>query len=142
MSDSNDLVNDHVLGPVTVNQFGDLFLFNLNRQGFDKVSANALFETRFSEVLFKENTLNIVIGTDSGLLLKYVQSKTIPKGARYIFIEPEPVLMALRENDLLAEKNERILCISPQDWFLAIKQFKIEDYFYINAVRSFNAFCA
>lgn len=142
MNDNNDLVSSHILGPVTVNSFGDTFLFNLNRHNFDKVSAITLFETKFGEVLFNENTLYVIVGTDSGLLTKYLQNKVIPKGSRYIFIEPESVLMALREHGLLAEQNERILYISLQDWSYAIRNFKIADYFYINAVRSFNAFCA
>lgn len=142
MIDNNDLVSSHIIGPLTVNQFGDKFLFNLNRHGFDKVSADALFETKFGEALFNENTLHVIVGTDSGLLLKYLQNKTIPKGARYLFIEPESVLTELHEHDMLMVENERILCISLKDWSAAVRGFKISDYFYINAVRSFNAFCA
>lgn len=144
MNDNNDLVSSHILGPLAVNSFGDKFLFNLNRHSFDKVSAKTLFEAKFDEVLFNENTLYVIVGTDSGLLPKYLRNKTIPKGSRYIFIEPESVLTVLREQGLLAhaEQNERILCISWQDWSSAIRNFKIADYFYINAVRSFNAFCA
>lgn len=144
MSDNNDLVNSHILGPVTVNSFGEKFLFNLNRHNFDKVNSIALFDTKFGETLFNENTLYVIVGTDSGLLLKYLQNKAIPKGSRYIFIEPESVLTALKEYGLIvpAEQHERILCVSLHDWAFAIRNFKIADYFYINAVRSFNAFCA
>lgn len=144
MNDSNDLVSSHILGPLTANSFGDKFLFNLNRHNFDKISSITLFETKFGETLFNENTLYVIVGTDSGLLLKYLQNKTVPKGSRYIFIEPESVLTALKEHGLLAldECSERVLCISLQDWSSAIRNFKIADYFYINAVRSFNAFCA
>lgn len=142
MNDETHLVSEHLLGPLTVNGFGEKFLFNLSRHNFDKVSAAASFDARFREVLFKENTLNIIIGTDSGLLPRYVQNKSLPKGTRYIFIEPEAVLQALREYELLDGLSERIACISLQDWLTAIGNFKIADYLYINAVRSFNAICA
>lgn len=142
MNQGIKLESEHNLGPLTVNEAGEKFLFNLNRHGFDRVRAVALFDARFGEKLFNENTLHIIIGTDSGLLLRYVQSKSLPNGARYIFIEPESVLQVLQEYELLGDQNERIACIRPQDWAKAIRDFKIADYLYINAVSSFNAICA
>ena len=142
MDSGETLVGEHLLGPLSSNEAGETFLFNLNRHAFDKVSASALFDARFGDALFKENTLNIIVGTDSGLLLRYLQNRTLPKGTRYIFIEPEIVLQALREYRLLGESNDRIVCISLSDWDRAIRGFKISDYLYIGAVRSFNAICA
>lgn len=130
------------LGPITVNQFGERYFFNLNRQAFDKVSARALFDTKFADTLFKEDALNIIVGTDSGLLPGYLQEKNIPKGTRYIFIEPESVLQALQSNEMLADLDERILCIDMKQWEDALLTFKVTDYFYIDAVQSFNAICA
>ena len=142
MTDSISLVDEQPLGPLTINSFGDRFFFNLNRHVFDKLSAGALFDTKFGENLFKDDELNIIVGTDSGLLLQYVQSKPLPKGARYIFIEPESVLQALKANGLLGEVDERIACISLEDWPRALQTFKVADYFYIDGVKSVNAFCA
>ena len=140
--ESSSALTAHPIGPLTVNRFGERFLFNLNRHSFDQVSAEALFDARFGKSLFRENSLSVIIGSDSGLLPRYVQTKSIPNGARYIFIEPEPVLLALREYHLLDELDDRILCICLQDWAEAISRFKINDYLYINSVYSFNAICA
>lgn len=142
MSNNNELEEGHILGPLTVNSFGEQFLFNLNRHSFDKVSASSLFERKFSKTLFNENTLNIVVGTDSGLLPSYVLNKAVPKGSRFIFIEPESVISALQESSLLPEQNDRVRCISLPQLGEALREFKVTDYFYINAVRSSNAFCA
>ncbi len=142
MTDATSLLDEHTLGPLATNQFGDRFFFNLNRHGFDKISARALFDTKFGDTLFNDDELNIIVGTDSGLLLQYVQSKTLPRGTRYIFIEPDEVLLALKTNSLLGEPDDRIVCIGLNDWQQTIQRFKIVDYFYIDAVKSVNAFCA
>lgn len=143
MAKENSLAEENDLGPITVNSFGERYYFNINRNSFDKVSAHTLFDTRFGKALFNEDALNIVVGTDSGLLPQYVQNKLLPKGTRYIFLEPEQVLQALQSNQMLAGLDEeRMVCISLEDWADAIRRFKISDYFYINSVQSFNAICA
>lgn len=130
------------LGPLTVNRFGERYFFNLNRHDFEKVSASTLFDTKFSDVLFNEDALNIIVGTDSGLLPRYIQETSLPKGTRYIFIEPEAVLKELQAKEMLADLDERIVCIAMSEWDRALVAFKVTDYFYIDAVRSFNAICA
>ncbi|WP_367155359.1 6-hydroxymethylpterin diphosphokinase MptE-like protein [Methylomonas sp. HYX-M1] len=140
--DENNWIEDQGLGPVSVNRFGERFFFNLNRHAFDRTGAEALFDAKFSETLFKEDSLNIIVGTDSGLLPRYVQNRGVPKGARYIFVEPDEVLPALQSHGMLADLDERIVCVDLVHWGDAIARFKITDYFYIEAVRSFNAVCA
>lgn len=141
MRDQNWVELDN-LGPLSVNHFGEKFFFNLQRNIFDKISAYALFDARFADRLFKENTLTIVVGTDSGLLPQYINSRSPVSGSRYIFIEPDRVLHALHANGLLAGLNERIVCVGINDWVKASHNFKITDYFYINSVQSLNALCA
>lgn len=142
MDVANNLVEQFGVGPIAENVFGEHYFYSLNRGAFDKVSAKALFEANFADQLFNENALTIVIGTDSGLLPWYVCNKGLPNGARYIFIEPQPVLDALNQHQILDGLDARIACISMEQWEQTIQQFKIIDYFYINAVKSINAFCA
>lgn len=140
--DDNSLAIEHDLGPITVNQFGEKFFYNLSRHNFDKVSAQALFESKFSQILFKEDALYIIVGTDSGLLPEFLQSKSLPKGSRYIFVEPEPVLSLLRAQGLLRDDDERIAYVTVEQWLSALQRYKVADYFYIGAVSSLNAICA
>lgn len=134
---------DYDSWPITENSFADKFFYKLNRNTFDKVSAQTLFESHFAEKLFKEDTLNIIVGSDSGLLIEYILSKPFTKGTRYIFIEPDMVLSILINNGLLESLDEQyVQCISLENWNEAIQKFKIKDYFYINAVQSINSFCA
>jgi len=129
-------------GALKTNAFGDRYLYNLNRGSFDKISAQALFDAEFKESLFNENTLYFVIGTDSGLLPKYIQQRGIPSGSRYIFIEPEEVMEQLNEHHLLDSSSPEIVFSLPKDWEEHARTFKIKEYSYLDAIRSFNAICA
>ena len=142
MDKENSFINEGNFGPIKANAFGEKYLYGINRGSFEKVSAYALFDSKFSESLFAPDSLNIIVGTDSGLLPQYLQQKDLPKGSRYIFIEPSAVLAQLKSNKLLEELDPRIACISLDSWKETIQDFKIQDYFYINAVKSVNAICA
>ncbi|MDD2661847.1 MAG: DUF115 domain-containing protein [Methylococcales bacterium] len=124
------------------NAFGDKYLFSLNRGSFDKVSAYAIFDAEFSNNLLQEDSLNIIIGTDSGLLPKYVQQKGIPIGSRYIFIEPDEVLKQLHQHQLLEHLPPEIVCTTASQWEEHANTFKIKEYSYIDGIKLLNAICA
>ncbi|MDP3334683.1 MAG: DUF115 domain-containing protein [Methylococcaceae bacterium] len=129
-------------GTLKTNAFGDKYLYNINRDSFDKISAQAIFDAEFSKSLFEEDNLNIIVGTDSGLLPKYIQQHGVPSGTRYIFIEPEQILEQLHQHQLLEELPSEIICTTPSQWQDQAKTFKINEYAYINRIKSFNAICA
>lgn len=131
-----------IAGVVKTNAFGDRYLYNLSRGSFDKVSAQAIFDAEFSKTLLQEDSLNIIIGTDSGLLPKYIQRQSIPSGSRYIFIEPEQVLEQLHQHQLLDDLPPEIVCTTSAQWEEQANLFKIKEYYYINGIKSFNAICA
>lgn len=140
-----DEINDSQafdLGPITINTYGERYFFNINRNSFDKVAAAALFDAQFGTEFFREDSLNVIIGTDSGLLPQYLQARQLPKGTRYIFVEPSGVLQSLKQNGLFDELDERITCIDLTQWHDATENFRINDYLYINSVRSYNSVCA
>jgi len=103
-------------GTLKTNAFGDKYLYNLNRDSFDKISMQAIFDAEFSKSLLQEDSLNIIVGTDSGLLPKYIQQHGVPSGSRYIFIEPEQILEQLHHHKLLAELPPEIVCTTPSQW--------------------------
>jgi len=61
---------DTQLGKLIENQFGDQYLFSINRNTFDKIGYQTLFNKEFGDSFDKQDTLHIIIGTDSGLLVK------------------------------------------------------------------------
>lgn len=142
MDESNNLITVDDIGPIKTNVFGEKYFYNLNRDNFNKISSQALFDAKFSNQLFQPNSLNIIIGTDSGLLPLYLQEKGLPNGTRYIFIEPASVLEQLIDHQLLEQLDPAIVCVASDEWEESAKLFKIQDYFYINSVQSFNSLCA
>jgi hypothetical protein len=129
-------------GALKINAFGDRYLYNISRGSFDKVSAQAIFDAEFSKLLFREDVLNIIIGTDSGLLPKYVQQRGIPVGSRFIFIEPDPILDQLHQNQLLDDLPPEIVCTTASQWEEYANVFKIKEYAYISGIKLFDAICA
>ncbi|MGZ4953848.1 MAG: 6-hydroxymethylpterin diphosphokinase MptE-like protein [Methylobacter sp.] len=142
MYGNNSLIATNDIGPIKTNIFGEKYFYNLNRDSFDKISSQAQFDAKFSNNLFQPNSLNIIIGTDSGLLPLYLQQKGLPKGTRYIFIEPASILEQLINHQLLEALDPAIVCITLDEWEETTLLFKIQDYIYINGVQSFNSFCA
>ncbi|MGZ8918356.1 MAG: 6-hydroxymethylpterin diphosphokinase MptE-like protein [Methylobacter sp.] len=128
-------------GALKTNAFGDRYLYNLSRGSFERVSAKAIFDTEFSKSLFQEDALNIIIGTDSGLLPKYIQQQGIPAGSRFIFIEPDLILEQLLQNQLLDDLPPEIVCTTASHWENHANTFKIREYSYMNSVKLFNAIC-
>lgn len=128
-------------GALKTNVFGDSYLYNLSRGSFDRVSAQAIFDAEFSKSLLQEDSLNVIIGTDSGLLPKYVQQQGIPVGSRFIFIEPDHILEELQQYRLLDDLPPEIVCTTASQWEDHADTFKIREYSYINGVKSFNAIC-
>ncbi|PPD33256.1 MAG: hypothetical protein CTY19_08155 [Methylomonas sp.] len=124
------------------NAFGDRYLYNINRGSFDKISAQAIFENAFGKSIFQEDTLYIIIGSDSGLLIKYVETKGIPSGSRYIFVEPEETLCQLQKLELITDLPPQIICDTPSHWEEHAKTFKINEYSYINSIKLLNGICA
>lgn len=131
-----------VAGSLKTNAFGDRYLYNLCRSNFDQVGAQAIFDSEFGKSLLLEDTLNIVIGSDSGLLAKYAQQQGIPTGSRFIFIEPDSVLEELQQHQLLDDLQPEIVFTTAEFWEKHANTFKIKEYSYINGIKSFNAICA
>ncbi len=134
--------NTEVLGPCQINDSGERFYYYLNPGTFSKLNSTLRFEANYSKLLFKKDTIYIIVGTDSGLLPQYVQEVGIPEGARYIFIEPAIILNALKAEDCFSSLDERILCVDEHEWLNAIEQFKIESYFYIDSVMVVDSLAA
>ncbi|TAK63008.1 6-hydroxymethylpterin diphosphokinase MptE-like protein [Methylobacter sp.] len=142
MNENSSLIDTNDVGPIKTNAFGERYFYNLNQDSFDKISSQTLYNAKFGDRLFQTDSLNIIIGTDSGLLPLYLQQKGLPKGTRYIFIEPASILEQLKNYRLLEELDPAIVCITLDEWNENTQLFKIQDYFYINSVHSFNSLCA
>jgi len=137
-------INTPQLSPslLKTNIFNEQFLYSINRDSFSQISATVIFDTEFKDKIFKENSLYIIIGTDSGLLPKYIQSLGIPAGTRYIFVEPNEILDELNLCSLLDNLNPDITITTYTQWEKEAANYKIAEYSYINGIVLLSAICA
>lgn len=126
---------DATLGCFLTNSFGESYLHAVNRTAFNKIGAPAVFRQHFGGGLWNEDTLNIIIGTDSGLLIEHVQSHGVPDGSRYIFIEPPEILAAVRPRFAAAALDQRIALCSPDDWKRNAQDYALENYLYVEKLK-------
>ena len=108
--------NDVLLGPFVTNEFSDRYLHEVNRSAFNKVGSDALYAQIFGHRLFEEDTLNIVIGTDSGLLPGYVLKRGVPDGAHFLFVELPAVLERINQTEFPKSNDKRINFTTYEDW--------------------------
>lgn len=124
------------------NSFGDKYIYNVNREAFDKIGASAVFDGYFGPELFNEHSLYIIVGTDSGLLIRFILSHGISKGTRYLFIETPQIMGKLEEFGLILDERQEIACVTYENWRLAAQNFKITEYLYISGVSLLQSIAA
>ena len=78
------------------NSFGETYLPDVNSATFNAVPSEVLFKKYFSEL--KDNFLRIILGTDSGLLVNYINIQAKQKNAYHIFIEHPEVIEYINAN--------------------------------------------
>ncbi len=123
------------LGPFLTNNFGDRSLYEVNRNVFDQVGAEAVFYKHFGKSLLRENHFYLLAGTDSGLLLRHLLKRGLPEGSRYIFVELPLVLAALRQEGLLEDLPERIAVVEVQELPEQARAFQFQNYVYLEAAE-------
>ncbi len=118
------------------NDFGETFLYSINRDTFTKISAQSIYDKEFKPTLFNENTLYVLVGTDSGLLANYIhQQPKLPIGTRYLFIEPQEILTQLEKNHLIdPDMNDVITFATPDDWEQKALNLHLQEYCYLRNV--------
>ncbi|MGE4499356.1 MAG: 6-hydroxymethylpterin diphosphokinase MptE-like protein [Hydrogenovibrio sp.] len=94
------------------NSFGDQYFQEINHTAFDNVGATATFNKVFNDVLNQENRLFIIVGSDSGLLIPYLQKYHADQGRHYIIIEKPELISHI---DKTFERNEDLIDLEPED---------------------------
>ena len=118
-----------------VNAFGDRYLHDVNRGVFNRLGADAAFEQHFGKKLFAKDTLHIVIGTDSGALLRHVQRRGVPQGSRYLFLELDELLPIIRSELADDEPDESIHLGGQNELAGSLDDMRFSDYANIGAIK-------
>ena len=78
------------------NPWGERYIPELNRTCFDGAPSSEFYDSDLDIQLNAPDTLHIIIGSDSGLLIRYLQTKSIPAGSRVVIVEPDDVFAVVQ----------------------------------------------
>jgi len=103
--------------PFTIqqNKVGELFFHQVNHNTFSDIDSTSLYKASFHKLFFEENTLFIIVGTDSGLLVNYIHQNKA-RGSRYLFIEFPQVTHALKENNISLPNDKSLFYCDAKNW--------------------------
>ncbi|WP_130537795.1 6-hydroxymethylpterin diphosphokinase MptE-like protein [Thiomicrorhabdus indica] len=91
-------VEDLDLKDTVSNAYGETFYKAVNHLAFANEASEDIFNPLFNEYLEDQEALYVVIGTDSGLLKKYFETKRQHTFSNFLFIEFDEVLKALDQD--------------------------------------------
>lgn len=132
----------HSLGSFLTNDFGDRYLYSVNRNAFNRIGSDALYRSHFGEKLSTEYQFNIIIGTDSGMLVRYIIKSGIPTGSRFLFIELPEVISQLKESGLLDNLPGEISITTADSWQQKAREYQISDFIFLDAVLFLDSLAA
>ena len=78
-----------------INSWGEKYIEALHRNRLEEYRYAEFFERYLNLDFQHDDTLYVVIGSDSGLLMKYANQAPLGRGSRIVFIEPDEVYEAV-----------------------------------------------
>lgn len=124
------------------NAFGDEYLYEVNRNAFDREGSNAIYNRMFDPGLRQQDALYLVVGTDSGLLLEWLLREELPEGSRYLFIEPAVLIDSIRSRFPQLAELPRVRLETPESWAEQQQAFQFQDYAYLERIRTIQSVAA
>jgi len=122
--------------PVLTNKFGEQYLYSVNADSLLEVESKTLYNSLFKQQLWQEDFYNVIIGTDSGLLVQHIFEHGIPENSRFVFIEL-PQYIELIRPEIPAQWQEQIMFCTPDEWLNGFNNEGMSCYLYTGAIRVF-----
>ena len=130
------------LGALLTNPFGEEYLYTVNRHAFANGASKSVYDAHFSDSLFREDTLYLISGSDSGLLLRYLLNHDPVPGTRYLVVELPEVLAALDARLPNLESDPRVVISASDRWVEAADAMDVEGYLYMGKVKVIRSIAA
>lgn len=143
MIDSQIQLSDDSTPQLVQSSHGDWIFPALNGIHFTHASeidgqspAQAALQRYFGKRLHAQDKLYLLVGSDSGQLIRFVQSQLpLPRGSRWVFIEPPAIANALREFAPIAKLlDDFVRLMTPDEWQESTELMQLDDYFRIDGV--------
>lgn len=113
----------------STNAFGERYLYPVNQISFDRYDSHSVFKAHYHEALWGDDTFNVIIGTDSGLLVDYVRQHRKQDNSVYIFVELQSLVGAVNTNCFI-EEDSNIYIYGSDEWESAVKRSEIAQFIY------------
>lgn len=123
------------LNTFLVNNFGDKYLYEVNHNSLNKIGANNSHKQRFKTLLSRENALIIIVGTDSGTLISYLNNTDIPSGSRVILLELDALYDIIKKETPPDPENKQIIYTKYEKLDEIYKSIQIQHYIYIGNIQ-------
>lgn len=81
------------------NAYGEVYFESINQNTFSDRASVGVFDNILKETVQKTDCVFIFIGSDSGLLAKYLAKQTLPKSSHYLIIDDQSVYDAVSIDD-------------------------------------------
>jgi len=98
------------------NPFGERYLHEINRQVFASDRAADVFSRRLKDDFGTDNTLFVIIGSDSGLLLEHLRELPLGKGSRRLIVEADDLYPLIASDADAAATDDRTHLCRFDDW--------------------------
>lgn len=129
------LTHEPAFGPFLMNQFGEQYLPSVNQEAFSRVGSENLFQQQYADLFANEDSMYLVVGTDSGLLVNWILHKKRPEGSRFLFLEFAQLIDRLQAEGILPEELPAgVAVVPPEAWLVEAEKLSLKEYFYLNHV--------
>lgn len=125
--------NNENIEPFLTNKFNENYLYSVNRNSFTQSSSTTIYKKHFQQQLNQKNTFYVVLGSDSGLLIRFIDQH-FPEGSCFLFIELDEHVEKISSSLPKLENSERIQVSSLKNWKETAKDLEVDTYIYLEKV--------
>ena len=125
-------MNTHVF---VRNLHGDAYLPEVNASSFDRDGAATVYRRQYGEELFLPNSLYVIVGSDSGRLMRHIAESGRPHRSRYLFVELDELIETIRQHPDTPAENDWMQLVSLDEWQSRAEKLDLLDALYIDRVR-------
>jgi len=127
------------LGPFVTNDFGDRFLEAVNRTSFNQLGYEHSFRENFGSQPFQEDRLYVMVGTDSGLLIRFLLRHELPPRTHFLLLEIPEVLDRIKEELALDDLGKKIVVTTEGQLAEQVKKVRFSEYASLDQVVMFKS---
>jgi len=124
--------------PVLTNKFGEQYLYSVNADSLLEVESKVVYNSLFKQQLWQEDFYNIIIGTDSGLLVQYLFEHGIAENSKFVFIEL-PQYIDLIRPEVPTQWQDQIMFCTAEEWLNGFNNEAMSCYLYTGTIRVFRS---